>query len=80
MSNWKETPEGLHRKLEFKDFKATFAFMTHVAFIAEKMGHHPDWRNVYNSLEITLNTHDQGGAITDKDRKLAQAIDAAYGS
>lgn len=75
MESWRETPDGLYRKFEFKDFKAAFAFMTHVAFVAEKMNHHPNWSNVYNTVEVTLNTHDADGAITDKDRKLAKAID-----
>lgn len=75
MDSWKETPDGLYRKFEFKDFKSAFAFMTHVAFVAEKMNHHPNWSNVYNTVEVTLNTHDADGAITDKDRKLAKAID-----
>ena len=43
--------------------------MTRVAFLAEKMNHHPDWRNVYNTVEITLNTHDAGNTVTEKDRK-----------
>lgn len=76
MSEWKETDKGLQRTFKFKDFKEAFAFMTRVAFAAEAAQHHPDWRNVYNTVEVTLNTHDQGGAVTDKDRKLAEAIDA----
>jgi 4a-hydroxytetrahydrobiopterin dehydratase len=44
--------------------------------IAEKKGHHPDWRNVYNTVDITLSTHDAGDVVTDKDRDLAKAIDA----
>lgn len=76
MSEWKETDKGLQRTFEFKDFKEAFAFMTRVAFEAEKAQHHPDWRNVYNTVEVTLNTHDADGAVTEKDRKLAEAIDA----
>lgn len=73
--SWEVTDKGLHRSFEFKDFRKAFAFMTEVAFVAEEVGHHPDWRNVYNKVEIWLNTHDAGGAITEKDRSLASRID-----
>ena len=53
--------------------------MTRVALAAEKMNHHPRWTNVYNTVEIWLNTHDAGNTVTDKDRKLAQKIDALLG-
>lgn len=49
--------------------------MTKVALIAEKMDHHPNWSNVYNKVEISLSTHDAGDTVTDKDRRLAKAID-----
>ncbi|MEO8734802.1 MAG: 4a-hydroxytetrahydrobiopterin dehydratase [Flavobacteriales bacterium] len=73
---WNEKDKKLHRKFTFTDFSEAFAFVARVALIAEKMGHHPDWRNVYNTVDITLSTHDAGDVITDKDRKLAKAIDA----
>ena len=63
----------LHRKFEFSDFVAAFGFMTKVALLAETMGHHPEWSNVYNIVTIDLNTHEQG-AITDKDIELATKI------
>lgn len=72
---WEEKKNQLYRSFEFKDFKEAFAFMTKVALIAEKMEHHPYWTNVYNKVEIYLNTHDAGDVITDKDRKMAKAID-----
>lgn len=72
---WIEKDNALYRKFEFKDFSEAFAFMTRVALIAEKMDHHPRWTNVWNSVEIWLNTHSAGNIITDKDRKLAQKID-----
>jgi len=77
MSNTAWTEEGgkLCRTFQFKDFSEAFAFMTRVAFLAEKQNHHPDWTNVYNTVNIALNTHDAGGAITEKDHKLAAAID-----
>jgi 4a-hydroxytetrahydrobiopterin dehydratase len=72
---WTEENNQLKKTFQFKNFSEAFAFMTRVAFIAEKMNHHPDWRNVYNRVEISLNTHDAGSIVTDKDRKLAEAID-----
>jgi 4a-hydroxytetrahydrobiopterin dehydratase len=72
---WKEENNALHRTFEFKDFSEAFAFMTRVALIAEKMNHHPEWSNVYNKVIMKLNTHDAGNTVTDKDRKLAAAID-----
>lgn len=74
--NWEEKDNSLYRKLQFKDFNEAFAFMTRVALIAEKMDHHPKWTNVWNTVEIWLNTHDAGNTVTDRDRKLAQRIDA----
>lgn len=72
---WKEENNKLHKKFEFKDFTEAFAFMTKVAAEAEKMDHHPTWTNTYNKVEFWLNTHDAGDIVTDKDRKLAAAID-----
>ncbi len=72
---WKEENNSLNRTFEFKDFSQAFAFMTRVALAAEKMDHHPNWSNVYNKVEISLNTHDAGNTVTDKDHKLAAIID-----
>ena len=72
---WQEQNNSLYRKFEFKDFSEAFSFMTRVALAAEKMDHHPRWTNVYNNVEIWLNTHDAGDTVTDKDRKLAKKID-----
>ena len=72
---WKEEDNKLYKKFEFKDFSEAFAFMTRVALAAEKMDHHPLWTNVYNKVEIWLNTHDAGDVVTDKDRKLSATID-----
>jgi 4a-hydroxytetrahydrobiopterin dehydratase len=72
---WIEENNSLYRKFEFSDFSAAFAFITRVALAAEKADHHPKWTNVYNKVEIWLSTHDAGDVITDKDRKLAKAID-----
>ena len=72
---WVEEDNKLKKTFEFRDFSEAFAFMVRVAFLAEQQGHHPNWSNVYNKVSIELSTHDEGDIITDKDRKLAQAID-----
>lgn len=72
---WKEENNALYRKFEFKNFSEAFAFMTRVALEAEKMDHHPRWTNIYNRVEIWLNTHDAGDTVTEKDHTLARRID-----
>jgi 4a-hydroxytetrahydrobiopterin dehydratase len=72
---WKEENNKLYRKIVFKNFSEAFAFMVQVAIEAEKMDHHPEWKNVYNTVEIWLTTHTAGDIVTEKDRKLAQQID-----
>lgn len=66
---------GIRRKFQFADFSAAFAFMTHVAILAEKADHHPEWSNVYNNVDILLTTHDAGG-LSQRDIDLARQIDA----
>jgi 4a-hydroxytetrahydrobiopterin dehydratase len=73
---WQETDNTLYRKFTFPDFSAAFAFMTRVAMEAEKMNHHPRWSNVWNTVEIWLNTHDAGNIVTAKDEELSRRIDA----
>lgn len=77
---WTEKDNSLQKTFQFKNFSEAFAFMTRVAMLAEQMNHHPDWSNVYNRVYIKLSTHDAGNTVTDKDRKLAKAIDAVAGS
>jgi 4a-hydroxytetrahydrobiopterin dehydratase len=72
---WKEEDNKLKKTFEFDDFITAFGFMSQVAIVAEKMNHHPNWSNVYNSVSFELNTHDAGDKVTDKDRKLAEEID-----
>ena len=74
--NWTEQQNKLYRKFEFKDFSEALAFMVQVGLEAEKMNHHPLWTNVYNKVEIWLNTHDAGDIITEKDIQLAEKINA----
>ena len=76
---WTEKDHKLQKTFVFRNFVEAFAFMTRVALIAEKMEHHPEWTNVYNKVNISLTTHDAGKTITEKDRKLATAIDKLAG-
>lgn len=71
---WTYADGGLQTSFEFENFKEAFTLMTRIAFEAESMNHHPNWTNVYNTLEITLSTHDAGG-VTSKDFDLAKAIE-----
>ena len=69
---------ALHRSFHFTDFSAAWGFMSRVALLAEAQGHHPEWTNVWNRVDITLTTHDAGG-LSAKDVKLAQAINKVIG-
>ena len=73
-TGWTEVDGKLHRELEFADFAEAWAFMGQVAALAEERGHHPDWSNSWNKVVIDLVSHD-AGAITDRDRQMAAAID-----
>ncbi len=72
---WKEEKNKLYRSFSFGDFSEAFAFMVRVALLAEQHNHHPTWTNTWNKVEIWLSTHDAGNTVTEKDRKLARAID-----
>ena len=72
---WSLVGGKLHRELRFGDFIAAFGFMTQVALVAEAMGHHPEWSNVWNRVTINLTTHDAGG-LTALDATLASRIEA----
>jgi 4a-hydroxytetrahydrobiopterin dehydratase len=74
---WREVPgrDVIARKFEFRDFNEAFGFMTRVALLAERMDHHPEWMNVYKTVDVRLTTHDAGG-LTEKDIRMAKAIDA----
>ncbi|MEQ9660940.1 MAG: 4a-hydroxytetrahydrobiopterin dehydratase [Parasphingopyxis sp.] len=77
LSDWDHAVErdAISKHFEFADFSEAFAFMTRVALIAESMDHHPEWKNVYNSVDITLTTHDADG-LSERDVKMARAVDA----
>jgi 4a-hydroxytetrahydrobiopterin dehydratase len=78
LAGWTATPSSLKKQFTFKSFVDAFGWMASVALVAEKMGHHPDWKNVYNRVEVELSTHDAGG-ITDRDFALAEKMDALAG-
>ena len=81
LKGWTEVSgrDAITKKFVFKDFNQAFGFMTRVALVAEKMDHHPEWFNVYKTVEVTLSTHDAGG-LTELDVKLATEMDRLAGS
>jgi 4a-hydroxytetrahydrobiopterin dehydratase len=80
LKGWSEVTgrDAITKKFVFKDFNQAFGFMSRAALVAEKMDHHPEWFNVYKTVEVTLSTHDAGG-LTDRDVKLAEAMDKIAG-
>jgi 4a-hydroxytetrahydrobiopterin dehydratase len=78
MMNWTEKGNKLVGEFVFEDFSQAWAFMTEVAILAERKNHHPDWRNTWNRVVITLTTHDEGDIITEKDRKMADGISKIF--
>ena len=80
LRGWAETPgrEAIARTFVFEDFNEAFGFMTRVALVAEKRDHHPEWRNVYKTVEVVLATHDAGG-VTALDIGLAKSMNVIAG-
>ncbi len=78
IEGWELTNGKLNAQIEFDNFKEAFTIMTRIAFEAELLGHHPEWTNIYNQLDISLTTHDAGG-ITEKDIELAKRINKIIG-
>ena len=80
LSGWKDVSgrDAITKTFVFADFNAAFGFMARVALVAEKLDHHPEWSNVYKTVEVTLSTHDAGG-VTELDIKLAAAMDKYAG-
>lgn len=74
LTNWHQEGEFIVREFKFNDFTEAFGFMTRIAFLAEKHGHHPDLYNVYNRVTLKFSTHDAGG-LTEKDFEIAAEID-----
>ena len=77
LSGWTlvEGREAMSKRFVFRDFNEAFGWMSRVAMLAEKLDHHPEWSNVYKTVEVTLSTHDAGG-LTELDVRLARAMDA----
>jgi 4a-hydroxytetrahydrobiopterin dehydratase len=77
LSGWSDVAgrEAIARTFTFRNFNEAFGFMARVALVAEKNDHHPEWRNVYKTVEVVLTTHDAGG-VTERDIRLAKAMDA----
>ena len=80
LKDWSEVEgrDAITRTFSFRDFNEAFGFMTRAALVAEKMDHHPEWSNVYKTVLVTLSTHDAGG-LTERDVKLAEAMDKLAG-
>lgn len=80
LPGWSLSADGkaLSRSFRFRNFNEAFGFMTRVALVAEQLGHHPDWCNVYNRVTVTLTTYDVGG-ISALDGRMAGKIDAVAG-
>lgn len=76
-AGWSHDPErdSVSKTFRFRDFSEAFGWMTRAALVAEKIDHHPEWRNVWNRVEVVLTTHDPKG-LTELDQRLAQAMDA----
>jgi 4a-hydroxytetrahydrobiopterin dehydratase len=76
LKGWSEVKgrDAISKKFVFADFIQAFGFMTRAALVAEKMNHHPEWFNVYKTVEVTLSTHDAGG-LTERDIQLAETMD-----
>jgi 4a-hydroxytetrahydrobiopterin dehydratase len=81
LAGWSEVHgrDAIAKTFVFKDFNEAFGFMSRVALVAEKADHHPEWRNVYKTVEVVLSTHDAGG-VTGKDIALAEAMQRIAGS
>ena len=76
--NWTEENNYLVKKFKFKDFLQAMDFMATAAIEIDKLDHHPEWKNIYNTLEVKLNTHSAGNIVTEKDRELAGILDQIY--
>ena len=78
LPGWERRGDRIVRTFRFPDFVRAFGFMASAAVVAEKQNHHPEWRNVYGTVEVELTTHDAGG-ITERDFRLAGEMDRLSG-
>ena len=75
LPGWRHEDDRLKKTFQFQDFREAVSFIVRMAFDAESIGHHPELRNVYHTVEIALTTHDAGNKVTNKDTDLARAIE-----
>jgi 4a-hydroxytetrahydrobiopterin dehydratase len=78
LSGWSHENNKLAKEFEFDNFRDAVAFINRIAFEAEEQVHHPEIFNVYNTVNISLSTHDAGGKVTEKDIKLAKTIESLF--
>ena len=81
LTGWGEADgrDAITKSYSFADFSEAWGFMSRAALVAEAMDHHPEWFNVYKTVEVTLSTHDAGG-LTERDIQLAAAMDRIAGA
>ena len=79
LDGWKKTrgKDSIEKDFIFKDFQSAFSWMTKIAFVAEKMDHHPNWANIYNRVSIQLTSHDADNTVSTRDIRLAKMINEA---
>ena len=80
LTDWRLDDDALRRDLRFKDFVEAFAFLTKLALVAERQGHHPEISNVYRDVTLRLRSHDAGNKVSQRDVDLAEAIDGLVGA
>lgn len=78
LPGWSHEDDKLSKEYNFDNFRDAMAFINRIAFEAEEQVHHPEIFNVYNTVNISLSTHDAGGKVTEKDVKLAKTIESLY--
>ena len=80
-TGWSAVPDrdAIRKVVKFRNFSEAWGFMTRTALVAEKLNHHPEWKNVYNTVDITLTTHDCHG-LSQLDVDLARAMDRLAGT
>lgn len=78
LPGWEHEDDKLNKEFSFDNFRDALSFITRIGFEAEEQVHHPEIFNVYNTVKISLSTHDAGGKVTAKDIKLAKTIESLY--
>lgn len=78
LSGWEHKDDKVSKEFTFKNFREAMSFITRISYEAEEQVHHPEIFNVYNTVIISLSTHDAGGKVTEKDITLAKTIESLY--